>query len=79
MLRQGYGLLAQGPRRVTDEFVLVVGNRLRYSILPGHTTEGGYRAALFDGCYVVCRGVEVIELSPEATQKVLEGLERGPT
>lgn len=61
LLRGGHGLLAQGPKRVIDEYASVVGDTLRYSIVHGHTPRGGYRVVLFDECYVVFREVSVIE------------------
>ncbi len=61
LLRAGYGRLADGPRRAIEEYARVVGDTLRHSIVHGHTPRGGYRVVLFDECYVVCRGVSVIE------------------
>jgi len=61
LMQQGYGQFAQGPRRVIEEYVHVVGDQCRYSIIHGHTPKGGYRIVLLDECYVVCRRVSVVE------------------
>jgi len=61
LLQLGYGLLAEGPRRIIDEYARVVGDTLRFSIVHGHNPRGGYRVVFFDECYVVCRNVSVIE------------------
>jgi hypothetical protein len=61
LLKQGYGQFAKGPRRVIEEYSRVVGTRCRYTILQGHTPRGGCRVVLFDHCYVVCRGISVVE------------------
>jgi hypothetical protein len=61
ILRAGLGRLADGPRRVIEEYARVVGDTLRYSIVQGHRPHGSYRVVLFDECYVVCRSVSVIE------------------
>jgi hypothetical protein len=61
LLKQGYGHFARGPRGVIEEYSRVVGTRCQYTILPGHTPKGGYRVVLFDECYVVCRGISVVE------------------
>ncbi len=61
LLHSGFGLLAEGPRRVIDEYAKVIGDALRYSIVHGHTPRGEFRGVLFDECYVIFRSVSVIE------------------
>jgi len=61
LLRAGYGLLAEGPRRVIDEYARVVGDSLRYSIIHRHSPFGKYRVVLLNDCYVVCSSVSVNE------------------
>jgi hypothetical protein len=61
ILAGGHGLLAKGPKQVVDEYLAAIGDRLRYSIVRGHTPQGGCRIMLFDNYYVVFRDVEVVE------------------
>ncbi|MBL8821885.1 MAG: hypothetical protein JNJ77_04800 [Planctomycetia bacterium] len=61
LLRTGYGLLAEGPRRVIEEYARVVGDSLRYSIIHRHSPRGKYRVVLLNDCYVVCSSVSVNE------------------
>jgi hypothetical protein len=61
LLRAGNGMFAKGPRRIIEEYATAVGDKLRYTIVPGHTPKGGYRVVLFDECYVICRNVTVLE------------------
>jgi hypothetical protein len=61
LLRAGNGRLAEGPKCVIDEYVKVIGNRLRYSIVHGYTPSQAHRVLLFSECYVVCRSVAVTE------------------
>ena len=63
LLNLGHGLMAQGPRRVIEEYAKIIGDRLRYSIVQGYKPRGGYRVALFDECFVVFRENSVAELS----------------
>lgn len=60
-LKEGRGLLAQGPQRVIEEYGKTVGDSLRYSIVQGHTPKGGYRAFIFEKCFIVCQEVSVFE------------------
>jgi hypothetical protein len=62
LLKCGYGLFAQGPKRIIEEYARLVDGRLNYSILPAYVPQGGYRVALFDSQYVIFKNVEVTEL-----------------
>jgi hypothetical protein len=62
LLKSGYGLFAQGPKRIIEEFARLVDGRLNYSILPAYLPQGGYRVALFDSQFVIFKNVEVTEL-----------------
>ncbi len=61
LLLGGFGLLADGPRPVIDEYAKVISGALCYSIVHSHRPSGGYRLALFDKSYVIFRRVSVIE------------------
>jgi hypothetical protein len=60
-LKEGRGLLAEGPRRVIEEYGKTVGDSLRYSIVEGHVPKGGYRVFVFEKCFIVCKEVSVFE------------------
>lgn len=61
LLGGGRGLFARGPKRVIDQYAAVIGDSLQFSIVADHKARGGYRAILFDECYVICRSVSVVE------------------
>ncbi len=62
LMSAGNGLFAKGPRRVINEYARVIGNSVCYTILPAFTPKGGYRAILFNHCYVICKTATLIEL-----------------
>ncbi len=62
LLRDGYGLLAEGPRNVMDAYSNAIGDQLRLSMVKSRSPSARYRALLFDSCFVVCKKVEVAEL-----------------
>ena len=62
----GYGLFAQGPRRVMEAYSEAVSGLVLNSIVPGHTPSGGKKGkkvVFFDKQFVICREVSVIERS----------------
>lgn len=61
-LRQGHGKLAEGPRNVIEGCARVIDGDLWTSIVDGVKPAGGYRAAIFEDQYVVCKGVSVREV-----------------
>jgi len=65
LMHDGYGLFAQGPRRAVEEYQRIVEGKLRYSIIHGYRPHGGYKAVLFDTCYVICRSDSATEIEPD--------------
>lgn len=62
LLRQGYGKLAEGPRKVIEEYARVIDGDLRMSIVDGIERPGGYRVVIFEDQYVICKDVSVREV-----------------
>ncbi len=58
------GLLARGPKPLMDIYKVAVDNYIHTNFVPSHTPEGGYKALVFDTCYVICKSVAVEEVYP---------------
>lgn len=57
------GQLAQGPRPILDIYQSAVSGRLKTNYVPSFVPEGGYKALVFDTCFVICKSVAIAELS----------------
>ncbi|RFA26233.1 hypothetical protein CAI21_17280 [Alkalilimnicola ehrlichii] len=58
-----HGQLAQGPRSVLDAYQSAVAGLLETKFVASFTPEGGYKALVFDTCFVICKSVAVTELT----------------
>lgn len=63
-----YGLLAEGPMSLLECYQKALSNYIKMNLLPSYTPEGGYKALLFDTCFVICKSVAVLEVSSRETE-----------
>jgi len=57
------GQLAHGPKPLLELYQSAVVNKLKTNYVPSRNLEGGYRALVFDTCFVICKSVVVAEVS----------------
>ncbi|WP_444904429.1 hypothetical protein ACJJIU_05650 [Microbulbifer sp. CnH-101-E] len=57
------GQLAQGPKQLMEIYQASVIDKIKTNFVPSYTPEGGYKALVFDSCFVVCKSVAVDEVS----------------
>lgn len=56
------GQLASGPKPLLDLYQSAIGNRIRTNQVTSYTPSGGYKALIFDSCFVVCKSVSIHEI-----------------
>lgn len=58
------GQLARGPKPLMALYQSAVSDKIKTNYVPSNEPEGGYKALLFDTCFVICKSVTVVEVSP---------------
>ena len=56
------GLVARGPTPLLDKFQSAIAGLVETNLVPTYQPEGGFKALVFDDCFVVCKEIEVEEL-----------------
>jgi len=57
------GQLAHGPKSLLELYQDVVGDKLKTNYVPSYNPKGGYKALVFDTCFVICKSVTVTDVS----------------
>ncbi len=58
-----HGQLAQGPKPLMEVYQDAVGDKVKTNYVPSYNPEGGYKALVFDECFVICKKVSVVVVS----------------
>ncbi|MGF1727788.1 hypothetical protein [Photobacterium nomapromontoriensis] len=57
------GQLAHGPKPLLEAYEHALVGKIKTNYVFSYQPEGGYKALVFDSCFVICRSVEVEEIS----------------